>query len=59
MKVRPDTPIWSAAFRRSQESANVHRLEMERLVARGVVELIGPIRQELGVIESGGMPRFS
>lgn len=47
MRVLPDTPMWSAAFRRSDETAGTHRREMEMLVTQGVVELIGPIRQEL------------
>lgn len=47
MRVLADTPIWSAAFRRDDGTPNQHRREMEKLVAQGVVELIGPIRQEL------------
>jgi len=47
MRVLPDTPMWSSAFRRSEESADVCRREMEKLVVQGVIELIGPIRQEL------------
>lgn len=47
MRVLPDTPMWSSAFRRSAGSADVHRREMEMLVVQGVIELIGPIRQEL------------
>ncbi len=47
MRVLVDTPIWSAAFRRSDDAGSGYRKEMERLVAHGSVEIIGPIRQEL------------
>ena len=47
MRVLPDTPIWSSAFRRRDGTADFFRREMEKLVVQGVVELIGPIRQEL------------
>ena len=47
MRVLPDTPIWSAAFRRSEGAAGVYRAQMEELLRDGSVELIGPIRQEL------------
>jgi predicted nucleic acid-binding protein len=47
MRVLPDTPIWSAAFRRGDEVAGSYRDEMVKLVNRGLVEIIGPIRQEL------------
>ena len=46
MRVLADTPMWSAAFRRGG-AENPYRRQMERLVVQGVVELIGPIRQEL------------
>jgi hypothetical protein len=54
MRVLPDTPIWSAAFRQSSDATNVYRRQMESLLRDGVVELIGPIRQELfsGIKES-------
>ncbi len=47
MRVLPDTPIWSAAFRRANPATNPHRQEMERLVHQGNLEIVGPIRQEL------------
>jgi len=47
VRVLPDTPIWSAALRRIGGAANAYRAEMVRLVNHGVVEIIGPIRQEL------------
>ena len=47
MRVLPDTPIWSAAFRRQEGATNDHRTELEKLLKQGVVEIIGPIRQEL------------
>ena len=47
MRVLPDTPIWSAALRRAEGVANAYRRQMEKLVAEGAVEIIGPIRQEL------------
>ena len=47
MRVLPDTPIWSAALRRRRGAADAYRAEMVRLVNHGVVEIIGPIRQEL------------
>ena len=47
MRILPDTPIWSAALRRAGGVAGVYRAEMVKLVNHGVVEIIGPIRQEL------------
>jgi predicted nucleic acid-binding protein len=47
VRVLPDTPIWSAALRRRGGAADAYRAEMVRLVNHGVVEIIGPIRQEL------------
>ena len=47
MRVLPDTPIWSAAFRRVDGPPGNYRKEMERLVTQGVIEIIGPIRQEV------------
>lgn len=47
MRVLPDTPIWSAAFRRGEDVAGSYRQELLRLVNHGVVEIIGPIRQEI------------
>jgi len=47
MRVLPDTPIWSAAFRRGEEVGGSYRDEMSKLVNQGLVEIIGPIRQEI------------
>lgn len=54
MKVLADTPVWSAAFRRS-DAVSALRGELEWLVAHGAVALMGPIRQELlsGIKERG------
>ncbi len=47
MKVLADTPVWSAAFRCSEEPGTALRGEMEWLVANGAVAIMGLIRQEL------------
>lgn len=47
MRVLPDTPIWSAAFRRGDGATAPYRVEMHKLVSQGIVEIIGPIRQEI------------
>ncbi|HEX3729223.1 MAG TPA: PIN domain-containing protein [Opitutaceae bacterium] len=47
MRVLPDTPVWSLAFRRTEEGTDPCRAELAALVGQGAVELIGPIRQEL------------
>ena len=47
MRILPDTPIWSAAFRRGDDAAGIYRDEMLKLVNQGLVEIIGPIRQEI------------
>ena len=47
MRVLPDTPVWSAALRRTKRVASGYRAEMVKLLNHGVVEIIGPIRQEL------------
>ena len=47
MRVLPDTPIWSAAFRRDDGVVNPWRTALQKLVVHGLVEIIGPIRQEL------------
>lgn len=47
MRILADTPIWSTALRRAGGAANNYRAEMVKLVNHGVVEIIGPIRQEL------------
>jgi predicted nucleic acid-binding protein len=47
MRVLVDTPVWSAALRRPDASSSHFKSEMTKLVSQGLVELIGPIRQEL------------
>jgi predicted nucleic acid-binding protein len=47
VRVLPDTPIWSAALRRGDDVAGSYREEMVKLVNHGLVEIIGPIRQEI------------
>ena len=47
MKVLADTPVWSAALRRSGNAADAPRRTMEVLVSHGLVAIIGPIRQEI------------
>jgi len=46
MRVLPDTPIWSAALRRGDDVVESYRGELLKLVNHGLVEIIGPIRQE-------------
>jgi len=46
MRVLPDTPIWSAALRRRNDADSPYREELLKLVDHGLVEIIGPIRQE-------------
>ena len=59
MRVLPDTPIWSAALRRQANATHPYRTEMVKLVNHGVVEIIGPIRQELlsGIREQSQVER--
>jgi hypothetical protein len=45
-KVLVDTSIWSLALRRGQ-AVSPEAGELGRLVAEGLVEIIGPIRQEI------------
>ena len=47
MKVLADTPVWSAALRRSAGEDSALRTELEWLVTHGAVAIMGPIRQEL------------
>ncbi|MEO6994206.1 MAG: PIN domain-containing protein [Lacunisphaera sp.] len=47
MKVLADTPVWSAAFRRTAGVVTALRAELEWLISQGAVTLFGPIRQEL------------
>lgn len=47
MRVLVDTCIWSLALRRREHAQNQEAMELGRLVAAHVVQIIGPIRQEL------------
>lgn len=42
-----DTCVWSVALRRAKSVQNPERDELRRLIAAHVVEIIGPIRQEV------------
>jgi predicted nucleic acid-binding protein len=65
MRVLVDTSVWSLSLRRSGGARSPESEELRRLIAAHVVEIIGPIRQELlsGVREpaqferSGIVPR--
>jgi predicted nucleic acid-binding protein len=47
MRVLVDTSVWSLALRRSEHAQNPEAAELRRLIAAHVVEIIGPIRQEV------------
>ncbi len=47
MRVLVDTPIWSAALRRDETRETEVRSRLSTLIQNGLVEIIGPIRQEL------------
>lgn len=47
MRVLIDTGVWSLAFRRAPRTENPETLELRRLIAAHVADIIGPIRQEL------------
>jgi predicted nucleic acid-binding protein len=47
VRVLVDSCVWSLVLRRGVEASGSVRLEMERLIREGSVELIGPIRQEV------------
>lgn len=47
MRVLVDTSIWSLALRRSGAIQNPEVEELKRLIGLHVVEIIGPIRQEI------------
>ena len=47
MRVLVDTSIWSLALRRRKRFQNPEAEELGRLIAAHVVEIIGPIRQEV------------
>jgi len=47
MRVLVDTSIWSLALRRDEHVKNPEVPEMRRLITAHLVEIIGPIRQEV------------
>lgn len=47
MRVLVDTTIWSAALRRDDSKELVIRNQLANLIKDGLVEIIGPIRQEI------------
>ena len=47
MRVLVDTSVWSLALRREAQAHHPEATELKNLVAAHVVEIIGPIRQEL------------
>lgn len=47
MKVLVDTSVWSLALRRHDGQQHPEGKELRRLVAAHIVEIIGPVRQEI------------
>ena len=47
MRVLVDTSVWSLALRRTEQRPPREAAELRRLVADKLVEIIGPIRQEI------------
>ena len=47
MRVLVDTSVWSLALRRAQGHPMPETLELQRLIASQLAEIIGPIRQEI------------
>jgi predicted nucleic acid-binding protein len=47
MRVLTDTSVWSLALRRGNQSPNPEAEELRRLIVAHVVEIIGPVRQEI------------
>lgn len=47
MRVLVDTSIWSLALRRVDPSSGSEASELRRLIAECLVEILGPIRQEV------------
>ena len=60
MRVLVDTSIWSLALRRAEPVKNPEVSEMKRLITSHLVEIIGPIRQEIlsGVKEESQFDRL-
>ncbi len=47
MRVLVDTSVWSLALRRGEQAQGSEASELRRLIAAHLVEIIGPIRQEV------------
>lgn len=47
MRALVDTSVWSLALRRSGSARNLEVMELRRLINAHLVEIIGPIRQEV------------
>ena len=47
MRLLVDTSVWSLALRRDDGQQHPEREELRRLVAAHIVEIIGPVRQEI------------
>lgn len=47
MRVLVDTSVWSLSLRRPNQGRRPEPLELRRLISAHLVEVIGPIRQEL------------
>lgn len=47
MRVLVDTSVWSLALRRATDEIHPEAAELKKLIANHIVEIIGPIRQEL------------
>lgn len=60
MRVLVDTSVWSLALRREERAQRDEARELRRLITAHLVEIIGPIRQELlsGVKESSQFSRL-
>ena len=60
MRVLVDTSIWSLALRRADSARNPEVPELKRLITSHLVEIIGPIRQEIlsGVKEESQFDRL-
>ena len=60
MRVLVDTSVWSLALRRAERAPQDEARELRRLITAHLVEIIGPIRQELlaGVKEASQFSRL-
>ncbi len=47
MRVLVDTSVWSLALRRAEGGRSAEAEELQRLIGDHLVEIIGPIRQEI------------